>query len=287
MKNKVSTIINVNNAKIGVLRINNDDYISLTDIAKQKNSKNPADVVIKWMSNKDSFSFYSLWEELFNPSFNFARFREIKMNEVGYNSFTMSPTRWNKDFNAIGIISSSGKYSKGTFAHPDIALEFASWIDTSFKLFLIKEFQRLKNNEAYQNQIEWNVRRIIAKSNYRIHTDAVKDKLILPVLTKEQINKTYASEADVLNVALFGMTARQWRLKNKDKTGNVRDYATIEQLIVLSNMESVNSILIREDIPQKERLLKLNGYALTQLESISKSISINQLKEIESKQLSK
>ena len=279
MKKEISTVLNVNETKVGILRVDDIDYISLTDIAKLKNVNNPADVIIKWMSNKDSFEFYNLWEELFNDDFNLAESREIKIDEVGYNRFIMSPSRWKRDFNAIGIIPSSGKYSKGTFAHPDIALEFASWIDTSFKLYLIKEFQRLKSNEAYKEKIEWNVRRIIAKGNYKLHTDAIKDKLILPILTKEQINRTYATEADVLNIALFGMTARQWQTKNKDKKGNMRDYATIEQLIVLSNMESSNSIMIRENIPQKERLKKLNKYALIQLESIQNNASIKKLVE--------
>ena len=275
------TIMNVKQRNIRVMRIGKVDYISLTDIAKIKNAENPADTIIKWMSNKDSFDFYNLWEELFNENFNIAESHEIKLKEVGYNRFSMSPTRWKKEFNSIGIIPSSGKYSKGTFAHPDIALEFSSWIDTSFKLYLIKEFQRLKKEESYQRKIEWNVRRIIAKGNYRIHTDAVKEVLILPLLTKEQVSKLYASEADVLNVALFGMTAKQWKIKNPKLKGNMRDYATIEHLIVLSNMESSNSIMIRDNIPQQERLERLNKYALEQLRSLNNSIAIHQLKELE------
>ena len=280
MKNEISTVINVKERNVGILRIGNVDYISLTDIAKIKNVESPADVIIKWMSNKDSFEFYNLWEELFNEDFNFAESREIKINEVGYNRFTMSPNRWKKDFNSIGIIPSSGKYSKGTFAHPDIALEFASWIDTSFKLYLIKEFQRLKIDEAYQQKIEWNVRRIITKGNYQIHTDAIKDILILPILTKEQINNTYASEADILNVALFGTTAKEWKQKNPKLKGNMRDYASIEQLIVLSNMESSNSVMIRKDIAQKERLKELNQYALVQLKSLQNNASVKKLTTI-------
>ena len=283
MKKEISTILNVKNKEVKVLRVKDVDYISLTDIAKLKNSINPADVIIKWMSNKDSFDFYNLWEELFNDDFNLAKSRETKINEVGYNRFIMSPSRWKRDFNSRGIIPDGGKYSIGTFAHPDIALEFASWIDTSFKLYLIKEFQRLKKDESLKQNVEWNVRRIIAKGNYRIQTDAIEETLILPKLTKEQRNRTYATEADILNVALFGMTAKQWRDKNKGKKGNMRDYATIEQLIVLSNLESSNSIMIRKEIAQRERLKELNEYALIQLKSLHNSVSINKLKETENK----
>jgi hypothetical protein len=197
----------------------------------------------------------------------------------------MTPKQWKDNFNAIGIRPSSGKYSIGTFAHPDIAFEFASWLSPEFKLYLITEFQRLKKDESYHQKIEWNVRRIITKGNYRIHTDSIKEKLILPILTKEQINHTYASEADVLNVALFGMTAKEWKRKNSDKKGNMRDYATIEQLIVLSNMESSNAIMIRDNIQQRDRLKKLNDYALVQIESLQKSVSIQKLKNIEPKDL--
>ncbi len=283
MKNEISTIINVMENKIRILRVKDVDYISLTDLAKYQNADNPSGVIFNWMSNKDSFAFYSLWEELNNINFNYMESHRIKINEVPYNRFTMTPNRWKKDFGAIGIIPSSGKYSVGTFAHPDIAFEFASWLSPEFKLYLITEFQRLKKDESYQQKIEWNVRRIITKGNYKIHTDAIKDKLIFPILTKEQINYTYANEADVLNVALFGMTAKEWRNKNKEKEGNVRDYATIEQLIVLSNMESNNSIMIRKNISQKERLQNLNEYALIQLKSLQNSASIKELKNIEIK----
>ena len=196
----------------------------------------------------------------------------------------MTPNRWKKEFNATGIIPSSGKYSVGTFAHPDIAFEFTSWLSPEFKLYLITEFQRLKKDESYQQKIEWNIRRIITKGNYRIHTDAIKDVLILPILTKEQINNTYASETDILNVALFGMTAKEWKIKKPKLKGNMRDYASIEQLIVLSNMESSNSMMIRDGILQYERLKKLNEYALVQLKSLQKSVAINKLKELEVKE---
>ncbi len=280
MKNEVSTILNVKENNVRILRINDADYISLTDLAKYQNPDNPSGVIFNWMSNRDSFNFYSLWEELNNNNFNSMESHRIKIKEVPYNRFTMTPNRWKKDFNAIGIIPSGGKYSIGTFAHPDIAFEFASWLNPEFKLYLITEFQRLKKDESYQQKIEWNVRRIITKGNYKIHTDAIKEKIILPLLTKEQINYTYASEADILNVALFGITAKEWKSKNKTKKGNLRDYATIEQLIVLSNMESSNSIMIRDNKPQSERLQKLNEYALIQLKSLLNNSSLKKIEDI-------
>ncbi|MDR3293169.1 MAG: KilA-N domain-containing protein [Clostridiales bacterium] len=238
-------------------------YISLTDIARLKNEENPADVINKWMSNKDSFDFYCLWEELFNSDFNLAESREIKINEVGYNAFTMSPSQWKKRTNAIGIIPSAGKYSAGTFAHPDIAMEFASWIDTTFKLYLIKEFQRLKTEE--NKQLEWSAKRELSKLNYHIHTDAIKENLILPELTQVQKSYVYADEADLLNVALFGETAREWREKHQNEKGNMRDYATLHQLLVLANMESHNAAFITEGLSQTERLERLRGIAEREL----------------------
>lgn len=264
MKNKLNTTIIVKDSEIGILRIDNEDYISLTDLAKFKNVDNPADVINKWMSNKDSFDFYSLWEELSNNNFNLAESREIKINEVGYNAFTMSPTQWKKRTNAIGIIPSSGKYSIGTFAHPDIALEFASWIDVTFRLYIIKEFERLKKSEAYQNNVSWNIKRELAKTNYIIHTDAIKENIV-PSLTEKQKQFIYANEADVLNVALFGITAKEWREQNLDLEGNIRDYASILQLVVLINLENLNSNMIENNISQKERLVKLNEIARKQL----------------------
>ena len=281
MKNEILTVINVKENKVGILRVKGTDYISLTDLAKYQNALDPSGVIRNWMSNKDSFDFYSLWEEFNNKDFNSVEFHRIKINESARNRFTMTPTRWKNEFNAIGIIPNAGKYSKGTFAHPDIAFEFASWLSPEFKLYLITEFQRLKKDESYQQKIEWNVRRIITRGNYTIHTDAIKDMLILPILTKEQINHTYASEADILNVALFGMTAKQWRENNPSLKGNMRDYATIEQLIVLSNMESSNAIMIRENISPQERLTKLNEYALIQLKSLQNNKSIKKLKDRE------
>lgn len=188
----------------------------------------------------------------------------IKIDEVPYNRFTMTPNRWKKEFNAIGIIPSSGKYSKGTFAHPDIALEFASWIDPAFKLYLIKEFERLKHNETYQERIEWSVRRSLSKTNYRIHTDSIKENIV-PTLTDKQKLFIYANEADVINVALFGMTAKEWRENNPDKEGNIRDYTDILHLVVLSNLEVLNASMIENNISQKDRLEKLNKTARRQI----------------------
>ena len=262
--NSIRTQLKVKNKLITVLRKNNIDYISLTDLARYKNSDNPGDVIIKWMSNKSSFDFYSLWEELFNDNFKLAESREFK-NDSASQSFTMSPSRWINLTNAIGFISKRGKYDGGTFAHPDIALEFASWIDPAFKLYLIKEFERLKYNENYQNEIEWSVRRMLTKTNYRIHTDSIKENII-PNLTKKQKQFVYADEADVINVALFGMTAKEWKDNNPDLKGNIRDYTDILHLVVLSNLEVLNANMIENNIKQSERLIKLNNIAKKELE---------------------
>lgn len=207
-KELITTQMNVNNKLVRVMRVDNVDYISLTDLAKYQNENDPSGVIRNWMSNKNSFDFYNLWEELHNENFNSVESHRIKIDEVGYNRFTMTPNRWKKEFNAIGIIPSSGKYSIGTFAHPDIAFEFASWLNVEFKLYLITEFERLKQNESYQNKIDWSVRRELAKTNYRIHTDSIKENII-PILTEKQKLYVYANEADILNVALFGMTAKE------------------------------------------------------------------------------
>ena len=265
MNNKIiSTELNVKDNLIKVIRINNIDYISLTDLARYKNSDNPGDVIIKWMSNKSSFDFYSLWEELFNENFKLAEFREFK-NDSASQSFTMSPSRWINMTNAIGFITKRGKYDGGTFAHPDIALEFASWIDPAFKLYLIKEFERLKYNETYQNEIEWSVRRMLSKTNYRIHTDSIKQNIV-PILSEHQKQFVYADEADVINVALFGLTAKEWRENNPDLKGNIRDYTDVLHLIVLSNLEVLNANMIENNINQSERLVKLNSIAKKELE---------------------
>ena len=263
MNNNITTVMNVNENEIKVIRINNTDYISLTDLARYKNNQNPGDVIIKWMSNKSSFDFYSLWEELFNDEFKLAESREFKIDSATQ-SFTMSPSRWISLTNAKGFISKRGKYDGGTYAHPDIALEFASWIDPAFKLYLIKEFERLKTNEAYKEKIEWSVRRSLSKTNYRIHTDSIKENIV-PCLTEKQKQFIYANEADVINVALFGMTAKEWRETNPNLEGNIRDYADILHLIVLSNLEVLNASMIDSNISQRERLEKLNITARKEL----------------------
>ena len=263
MKKELKTTMNVNDNLVNVLNVEGMDYISLTDLARYKNPDNPGDVIIKWMSNKSSFDFYSLWEELSNEDFKLAEFREFK-NDSSTQSFTMSPSRWIKATNAKGIISRRGKYGGGTFAHPDIALEFASWIDPAFKLYLIREFERLKCKESYQKKVEWSVRRSLAKTNYRIHTDSIKE-FIVPKLTDKQKIFVYASEADVINVALFGMTAKEWRENNPEEEGNIRDSADILYLIVLSNLEVLNASMIEEGKTQKERMEKLNLIARKQL----------------------
>jgi len=267
MKQKIT----VKDIEISVKKIGDENYISLTDIAKRKNVEDPSDVVKKWMSNKDSFDYYCLWEELFNPDFNSAESRRIKTEEVGYNAFTMSPAQWKKRTNAVGIVPSAGKYSVGTFAHPDIALEFASWIDTAFKLYLVKEFKRLKSDE--QQHLQWSARREFTKINYLFQTDAIKEHLITKSLTLDQISYTYASEADILNVALFGKTAREWRDSNPNLDGNIRDHATIYQLLVLANMESHNSEMIKEGLPASARIVKLNEMARHQLQLLMQSSS--------------
>lgn len=263
MNEKIITKMHVKDNLVKVMRFNGVDYISLTDLARYKNPNNPGDVIIKWMSNKSSFDFYSLWEELFNDNFKLAEFREFK-NDAANNSFTMSPSRWISFTNSKGFISKRGKYDGGTFAHPDIALEFASWIDPAFKLYLIKEFERLKHNETYQERIEWSVRRSLSKTNYRIHTDSIKENIV-PTLTDKQKLFIYANEADVINVALFGMTAKEWKENNPDKEGNIRDYTDILHLVVLSNLEVLNASMIENNISQKDRLEKLNKTARRQI----------------------
>jgi len=242
-----------------------NDFISLTDIAKYK-SDEPNDVIKNWMRSKDTIEFLGLWELLNNPNFKPVEFDGFK-KEAGYNAFTMSPKKWIENTNAIGLISRAGR-NGGTFAHKDIAFEFASWISAEFKLYIIKDYERLKQDETNRLSLAWNVKREISKLNYKIHTEAVKTYLITKELSKYHQSITYASEADVLNVALFGMTAKEWREQNPDLKGNLRDYASIPQLLVLANMESYNAILIKQGIPQQERLLLLNKMAIEQLKVI-------------------
>lgn len=259
------------NKKIIVLdqeiHINKDDYFSLTDIAKYKNPEDPRFVIQNWMRRIDTIQYIGLWEQLNNPNFNRVEFDTFR-NEAGHNYFTMTPKKWIDGVNAIGIISKAGKYNGGTYAHKDIALQFASWISPEINLYIIKEFQRLKADE--QKQIGWTVKRELAKINYCIHTDAIKDNIIIPLeITKEQASFVYTSEADVLNVALFGMTAKQWREKNPDKKGNMRDYAEVSQLVCLSNLENLNAYLIDNGVSQHERLIELNKAAIRQMKVLA------------------
>ena len=279
--NEINTKINVKDNLVSIIRIGNIDYISLTDLARYKNSENPGDVIIKWMSNKSSFDFYCLWEELFNENFKLAESREFK-NEAANQSFTMSPSRWINMTNAKGFISKRGKYGGGTFAHPDIALEFASWIDQAFKLYLIQEFERLKKKENYNNGIEWTIRRSLSKTNYKIHTDSVKENIV-PKLTESQKKKIYANEADVINVALFGMSTKEWKDKNPNLKGNIRDYTDILHLVVLSNLEVLNANMIDNKISQSNRLEKLNKIAKKELEILTNDKNIIGISEDDTK----
>lgn len=283
-KEIIKTEIKVKDNLVRVMRVGDIDYISLTDLAKYQNEDDPSGVIRNWMSNKNSFDFYNLWEELHNENFNSVESHRIKIDEVGYNRFTMTPNRWKKDFNAIGIIPSSGKYSIGTFAHPDIAFEFASWLNTEFKLYLITEFERLKQNESYQNKINWSVRRELAKTNYRIHTDSIKENII-PNLTEKQKQYVYANEADILNVALFGKTAKEWKDENPNLDGNMRDYANILQLVILINLENLNAEMINQGIEQSKRLERLNEVAKKQYEILQDSKGIKKIENLDNSKL--
>jgi hypothetical protein len=243
-------------------------YISLTDIARYRNAGEPFAIINNWMRSRSTIEFVGLWEKLNNPGFKPLDFERFK-TEAGSNYFVLSPQRWIESTNAIGIVSKSGRYG-GTFAHADIAFEFASWISSEFKLYLITEFKRLKIEESDRQRLEWNLQRTLAKVNYRIHTDAIREQMIPAIVTREQAAAIYASEADLLNVALFGKTAAQWRAENPTRAAreNIRDSATLEQLVVLSNMESINALLIRQGLAQKDRLVQLNGAAITQMKSL-------------------
>jgi hypothetical protein len=269
--------IHVHGKEITVISSAQHDYISLTDIAKHKNQESTGLVISHWMSTKFTIEFMGLWEQMHNPDFNVTEFSNIK-NEAGSNGFVLSSKQWIEKTNAIGVTSKTGRYGGGTFAHKDIAFEFASWISPGFRLYLIKEFQRLKEDETKRLRLGWNLQRTLAKVNYRIHTDAIKEKLIPQTLTKTQINLTYANEADMLNVALFGMTAKEWRDANPALDGNIRDHAQIEQLVVLSNLESLNAVLIHQGLPQNERLKQLNAIAITQMKSLLQYTQIKKLK---------
>ncbi|MEJ6470988.1 KilA-N domain-containing protein [Fusobacterium nucleatum] len=256
-----------------------NDYISLTDIAKYKNTDDPRFVIQNWMRNRNTLEYIGLWEILNNPNFNRVQFDTFK-NEAGLNRFTMTPQKWIDLTNAIGIISKSGRYG-GTFAHSDIAMEFASWISAEFKLYIIQDYKRLKSDENSKLSLSWNLNREISKINYKIHTDAIKTYL-LGDLTKEQLSYKYASEADMLNVALFNKRAKEWREENPKLKGNIRDYASLNELLVLANMESYNAILIEKGIEQKERMIELRNLARTQLLSLENIGNID-IKKLEKK----
>ncbi len=248
------------NTSVTIIKVNEADYISLTDIAKYK-SDEPNGVIANWLRNRNTIEYLGIWESLYNPKFNPLEFEGFR-KEAGLNAFTMSPTKWIERTNAIGLIAKAGRYG-GTYAHKDIAFKFASWISVEFELYIVKEFQRLKEQE--QALLGWSAKRELSKINYRIHTDAIKEHLIPPTITAQQASIVYANEADVLNVAMFGKTAKQWREENPDKKGNIRDYASINELICLSNMESLNSVFIEQRLPQHERLIRLNEIAINQM----------------------
>lgn len=261
----------------GKLSSKGDDYISLTDIAKYEDEDNPRYIIQNWMRNRSTVDYLAIWEELHNPNFNRVEFEAVTKN-AGRNAFVMTPQKWIDSTNAIGIISKSGRYG-GTYAHSDIAFEFASWISAEFKLYIIKDYQRLKQAESDHLSLDWSARREIAKTNYKVHTDAIKEHIIDEKLPARYVNYTYANEADLINVALFGMTAKDWRDKHPKEKGNIRDLANLPQLIILANLEMLNAEFIKAGLPQRERLQKLHDIAVSQLKSISNSASVKRLQE--------
>ena len=266
--------IDVQGSAITVVSHGAADYISLTDMARKFGD----DVLIySWMRNRNSLEFIGIWEKIHNPAFNGLEFETFK-TQAGLNSFSMTPRKWIEATGAIGLQSRAGRYGGGTYAHKDIAFEFGSWLSPEFKLYLIKEFQRLKDDENSRLKLDWNLQRTLSKINYRIHTDAIRDTLIPPSVTNAQATAVYASEADILNVALFGQTARQWRDAHPNAEGNVRDHASLEQLVVLTNLESLNSVLIRQGLAQPKRLRTLNDTAITQMRTLLTVSSVKRLK---------
>jgi len=264
--------INVEGSEISIIAIDDKDYISLTDMVR--NIENGLALIEKWLRNKNTIEFLGIWEEMYNPDFNSLEFEGIK-NEAGLNRFVLSVKQWVEKTNSIGIVAKAGRYG-GTYAHKDIAFEFASWVSPYFKLYLIKEFERLKEEE--QKKLGWDIKRNLAKINYRIHTDAIKNNLIPEKLPKEKINFIYANEADILNMALFGMTAKEWRDENPNLKGNIRDYADISQLVCLSNLENLNAVFINEGMKQSDRLGKLNSIAIEQMKILSEAETVKKLK---------
>jgi hypothetical protein len=267
------TTIEVQGTPVTVAMYPQGDYISLTDMLKAKDG----DFFISdWLRNRNTVEFLGIWESVHNPEFNYGGFATIK-SQTGLNSYKLSVKEWVAQTNAVGLRATAGRYG-GTFAHKDIAFEFGMWISPEFKIYLIKEFQRLKDEENSRLRLEWNLQRTLAKVNYRIHTDAIKEALLPTEVTKAQASAVYATEADILNVALFGRTAKEWRDGNPDASGNVRDHATLEQLVVLTNLESLNAVLVRQGMPQQERLIRLNQVAITQMRSLLASPSMKKLK---------
>ena len=271
--------IDVQGESIAILKVNDDDYISLTDMVKGFEGQGA--LIEQWLRNKDTLLFLGTWETLYNENFNSIEFDGFK-NESGTHSFVMTPKKWINSTNAIGIVSKQGRYNSGTFAHPDIAFEFASWISAEFKLYLVQEFERLKQNESYQNQVNWSVRRELAKTNYKIHTDSIKENLI-PTLTEKQKQYVYANEADILNVALFGMTAKEWKDKNPNLGGNMRDYANVLQLVILSNLENLNAEMIEQGLEQSKRLERLNIIAQKQYLTLQGNSGIKNIENLDDK----
>ena len=272
---KKNKIIEVQGLQVGFMQSEQKDYICITDIAKYKNPEAPRDIIKNWIRSKNTIELLGLWEKLHNPDFKQVEFDLFK-NDAGYNHFVLSPQKWIEATNAIGLQSKSGRYG-GTFAHIDIALEFASWVSVEFKFYLIKEFQYLKSQQT--KELDWNIKRQLTKINYRIHTDAIKENLIPKNLSPEKISFVYATEADVLNMALFGKTAKQWRDENLGKDGNIRDYANVSQLVCLANLENLNAVLINESLAQSERLTKLNQIAIQQMKILLQYNINSMLKE--------
>ena len=271
VKNKTLSVKGIN---ITVFKEDNNDFISLTDMLKAKDGDF---FIADWLRNRNTVEFLGIWESVFNPNFNYGEFAIIK-SQVGLNNYKISVKEWVEKTNAIGLKATAGRYG-GTYAHSDIAFEFGMWISAEFKIYLIKEFQRLKTDENDRLNLEWNLQRTLAKVNYKIHTDAIKENLLPETLTKVKIDFVYATEADMLNVALFGLTAKEWRDANKDKDGNLRDWASLEQLVVLSNLESINAVFIQQGLAQSERLQKLNLVAITQMKSLIRHNQLGRLKK--------
>ena len=268
--------IDVQGISIVVYKSDLEDYIPLTDIARYKDINHTDSIIQNWLRNRNTVELLGFWETIYNPNFKPLEFEGFR-KQAGLNSFVMTPKKWIESTNAIGIVSKSGRYG-GTFAHKDIALEFASWISIEFKLYVIKEFQRLKEEENNREKLDWNLQRTISKINYKIHTDAIKENLIPKEISKTQASFVYASEADILNVAIFGKTAKEWKEEALENLGNIRDEATIEQLVVLSNLESINSLLIQQNLSQNERIIQLNKVAISQMISLVRNRNVQQLK---------